>query len=401
VLKVFIKIYWYNVCSLNTLMNFEQLINQGNDYRAQRQPEQALSCYAQVFLGAPNHAAAWNNYGNVLREMGYPDRSIPFLEHCLRLDPDHEQANFNLAVSLLLMGDYQRGWKQYEQRWNFEHLRGMLPSFAQPRWQGESLKDKKLLIVGEQGLGDCIQFVRFCKEVKTQGGHAIMVVPDPLIALFQTNTDDTAVVGYEQTLPDFDFWIPMMSMPGILGVTIENLNSPISYISAKKEIAQSWQQRLGPKTRMRVGFSWSGRRDTWINQHKSVPFSQVLEMIKNNPQYDWINLQVDAADHESQALADTGVSLYPGTIQSMDDTAGLISCLDVVISVDTAVSHLAAAMGRPTWIMLNHYGLDWRWLLARGDSPWYPTARLFRQPSMDQWQPVLDRIQKFLKVFTI
>ena len=124
-------------------------------------------------------------------------------------------------------------------------------------------------------------------------------------------------------------------------------------------------------------------------------------MIRANPQYQWINLQIDATPEESAALSQAGVELYPGTIANMNDTAGLISNLDVVISVDTAISHLSAAMGRPTWIMLNHYALDWRWLLHRGDSPWYPTARLFRQPGMDQWLPVTEKIERFLKVFTV
>jgi len=382
-------------------MELELLIQQGNEYREQRRPDLALQCYAQVFVANPDHTAAWNNYGNVLREMGHPGRSIPFLEHCLRLDPSHEQANFNLSVALLLMGDYKRGWAQYEQRWNFEHLKGLLPNFSQPRWQGESLEGKTLLIMGEQGLGDCIQFVRFIREIGQQGGRVILLVPNPLIPLFGTNETVISTLGYDQPLPAFDFWVPMMSIPGVLGLTLENLNSPISYISSNAQLSRDWQGRLGVKTRMRVGISWSGRRDTWINKHKSVPFPVILEMIQQNPQYQWINLQIDASEEESQALAATGVDLYPGTIKNMSDTAALIANLDVVISVDTAVSHLSAAMGRPTWIMLNHYGLDWRWLLGRGDSPWYPTARLFRQPAMDQWQPVTVQIQRFLKTFTI
>ena len=382
-------------------MDLEQLIAQGNQHRADRRPDLALQCYAQVFVANPDHAAAWNNYGNVVREMGYPDRSIPFLEHCLRLDPNHEQANFNLAVSFLLMGDYQKGWKQYEQRWQFEHLRGQLPNFPHPRWQGEPLAGKTLLIIGEQGLGDCIQFVRFVNNIGEQGGKVILVVPDQLIPLFGTNNTVTATLGYEQPLPPFDFWTPMMSIPGVLNIGLENLSSPLSYLVADSGKISEWNQRLGIKTRMRVGISWSGRRDTWINQHKSVPFDQILEMIKNNPEYQWVNLQIDASDQESRELDKAGVNLYPGTIQNMSDTAALITNLDVVISVDTAVSHLSGALGRPTWIMLNHFGVDWRWLLDRGDSPWYPTARLFRQPGMDQWGAVLARIQKFLGVFTI
>lgn len=382
-------------------MNLELLIAQGNEYRAQRQPEQALACYAQVFITDHNHTSAWNNYGNVIREMGYPERSIPFLEHCLRIDPNHEQANFNLAVSFLLMGDYQRGWQQYEQRWNFEHLKGQLPDLPRPRWSGEPLQGKIILLVGEQGLGDCIQFVRYVNDLGAQGAKVILVVPDPLIPLFGTNDIVILTTGYEQPLPDFDFWSPMMSVPGILGKTLDTLGSPLSYIVANGASVAEWNRRLGARTRLRVGFSWSGRRDTWINQHKSVPFNLVLGMIQRNPQYQWINLQIDATGEESAAMNQTGVEMFPGSIRNMSDTAALIANLDVVVSVDTAISHLAAAMGRPTWIMLNHYAVDWRWLLERGDSPWYPTARLFRQPSMDQWDPVIARIERFLKTFTI
>jgi ADP-heptose:LPS heptosyltransferase len=152
---------------------------------------------------------------------------------------------------------------------------------------------------------------------------------------------------------------------------------------------------------MRVGFSWSGRKDSWIHQHKSVPFSVILDMIKTNPQYDWINLQVDASPEEEAQLSEVGVTRYPGTITSFADTAALMMHMDVVVSVDTAISHLAGALGRPTWIMLNQYGLDWRWLLHRDDSPWYTTARLFRQPARGDWTSVTKKISQFLSWFKV
>jgi len=175
----------------------------------------------------------------------------------------------------------------------------------------------------------------------------------------------------------------------------------LSYISSSTANVQQCQQQLGVKKKLRVGFSWAGRRDTWIHQHKSVPFKQIVELIKYNPQHEWVNLQIDATNEESKILTQLGCSMYPGTIFSMADSAALISCMDVVVSVDTAVSHLAAALGRPTWIMLNHYGVDWRWLLNRADSPWYPTARLFRQPTIGNWGPVMNQITKHLDLFKI
>jgi ADP-heptose:LPS heptosyltransferase len=187
-----------------------------------------------------------------------------------------------------------------------------------------------------------------------------------------------------------------MSIPGVLGVTLENLPQDLQYIEADKRLIQEWQKRLGFKKRLRVGFCWSGRRDTWINQHKAMPFIEMLTLIKQNPDYEWINLQIDCTPEEEQILIDAGVTAYPGSIRNFGDTAALIHHLDVVLSVDTAIAHLAGAMGRSTWVMLNAYGLDWRWLLDRDDSPWYPSARLFRQPAMGDWKSVREKIHKFL-----
>jgi hypothetical protein len=380
-------------------MTVEHLIEQGNQHRADNQPAQALACYAQAFAEDFNSAAAWNNYGNVIREMGYPDRAIPFLEQAIRIDADHATARFNLAVALLLMGDYEQGWPAYESRWNFEHLAGTLPAYHQPRWQGEDLKGRTILIIGEQGLGDCIQFVRYMEPLQALGARIILQVPDALISLFQIEGGVT--IGFDQPVPDFDTWCPMMSLPAVMKTTVASIPRSLTYIQAAAPAVSDWQDRLGSRTRLRVGVSWSGRRDTWINQHKSVPFELIAEMIQQNPQYQWVNLQVDVDEAQSRILAESGVSTYPGTIQCMADTAALIACLDVVISVDSAVSHLAAAQGRPTWIMLNDYAVDWRWFRDRGDSPWYPTVKLFRQPCQGDWRSVLDRIQRFLPTFTI
>jgi tetratricopeptide (TPR) repeat protein len=380
-------------------MTVDDLIEQGNQHRAQNQPAQALACYAQAFVEDFNSAAAWNNYGNVIREMGYPDRAIPFLEQAIRIDADHTTARFNLAVALLLKGDYAQGWPAYESRWNFEHLAGTLPAYHQPRWQGEDLRDRTILIIGEQGLGDCIQFVRYVEPLQALGARIILQVPTTLISLLQIPGGET--IGFDQPVPDFDVWCPMMSLPVVMKHDLTTIPRPLAYIQAAEPAIRQWQDRLGPKKRLRVGVSWSGRRDTWINQHKSVPFELIADMIRRNPRYQWINLQVDADEQQSQILAELGATTYPGTIQCMADTAALIACLDVVISVDSAVSHLSAAQGRPTWIMLNDYAVDWRWLRDRGDSPWYPTVKLFRQPGQGDWDPVLDRIQRFLPTFTI
>jgi hypothetical protein len=377
-------------------MDTNTLIAQGNDLRAQHRPLEALKCYAQAFVDDPDSSAAWNNYGNVMRECGQPQRAIPFLQHAIVLEPSSATAQFNLAVALLQMGNYEHGWRQYETRWNYEHLAGQLPKYTQPRWTGQDLKDKTILVEGEQGHGDNIQFVRFIYNLHIMGAKIKFKVTDSLIPLLAGSPLLDAIGRYTDDLGDFDYWTPIMSIPGILGITLENLPRPVNYLNADMNKQQEWLQRLGPKNRMRVGFCWSGRKDNWLNEHKGMPFSVMLDLIKSNPNYEWINLQIDASAEEEAELAAAGVSRFPGSIQSFADTAALIMAMDVVIGVDTAVSHLSGALGRPTWIMLNWFGTDWRYLLGRDDSPWYSTARLFRQPAQDDWASVTKKIVQYL-----
>jgi len=381
-------------------MNSNDLIEAGNQHRATNDPKQALQCYAMAFVQDPDSAAAFNNYGNVMRECGYPARAIPFLQHAIVLDPNNITAKFNLAVSWLLMGNYQQGWPAYEARWNYEHLAGTEPQFAQPRWSGQDLRDRTILVIGEQGHGDCIQFVRFIYNLHVMGARVKLQVTDGLIPLLGTS-DIMQVAGYGADMGEFDYWIPIMSIPGILGVTLDNLPRIQSYMNANPDLMRQWQDRLGFKYKMRVGVSWSGRRDAWLNQHKGVPFDQVLTMIQSHPEYEWISLQADATADEHQALAVAGVKLWPGSINSFADTAALMMHLDVVIGVDTAVTHLAGALGRPVWVMLNAFATDWRWLLDRDSSPWYSSARLFRQPEQGDWPSVLKKIQQYLAWFKI
>lgn len=384
-------------------MNQQQidLIEQGNQYRAKHEPEKSLKCYAQVLIDDPDNAAAFCNYGNVMRELGHPQRAIPFLQHSVLLDPTNVTTQFNLAVAYLLSGDYPRGWNQYETRWQFEHLAGTEPKFTQPRWRGEDIRGKTILVVGEQGHGDCIQFSRFIFNLHDMGAQVKLQVTDGLIPLLNQSDIIKQTGRYTDDMGEFDYWVPIMSIPGILGITLSNLPKLQHYLTARPDLIKNWQTRLGPKTRMRVGVSWSGRKDSWIHQHKSVPFPVIADLIRSNPQYEWINLQVDASAEEEAELTSLGVTGYPGTITSFADTAALLMHMDVVISVDTAISHLSGALGRPTWVMLNQYGLDWRWLLDRDDSPWYPTARLFRQPTRGDWTSVTQKVSKFLSWFKV
>jgi hypothetical protein len=233
------------------------------------------------------------------------------------------------------------------------------------------------------------------------GAKIKLQVTDGLIPLMSHSEIIQQVGTYESDMEEFDFWVPIMSIPGILGLTLDNLPRPVNYLNADARLVREWQDKLGSKTRMRIGFSWSGRRDSWLNQHKSVPFSVMLDLVKRNPQFEWFNLQIDASDEETQQMAEAGVRLFPNSITGFHDTAALIMHMDVVISVDTAISHLSGALGRPTWVMLQKFATDWRWLTDRNDSPWYTTARLFRQSEFNNWQDVATRVSQFLSWFKV
>jgi tetratricopeptide (TPR) repeat protein len=384
-------------------MTPDELINHGNHFRSITEPDKALACYAQAFIQDPNLGAAYNNYGNVIREMGYPDRAIGFLLNAIAINENDSVAQFNLAVAYLLSGNLEQGWPQYERRWKFEHLNGKLPQLPQPRWEGQDLTDKTIMVTGEQGHGDSIQFCRFIEQLVLLGATVYFAVDNNLKPLFTASFASSRVIILEpeDTMPAIDYWSPVMSLPGYLTITYKNLPHKLQYLTPSQTKIQSWAKRLGLKKHLRVGFCWSGRRDSWINQHKAIPFDKMLALIKRNPDYEWVNLQVDSSAEEETQLSLAGVTAYPASIGNWDDTAGLVHHLDVVIAVDTAVGHLAGAMGRPFWLPLNKFGQDWRWLLNRNDSPWYPSCRIFRQQSIGNWDSPLEQIHNNLKLFKI
>jgi tetratricopeptide (TPR) repeat protein len=387
---------------LNIRMNIDQLLEQGNQHRANHQPELALKCYAAILGEDFNHGAAFNNYGNVLREMGYPARAIPFLHAAHDIDPSNVTTEFNLAVAYLINGDYEKGWRYYEARWRYEHMSGVKPKLPKPEWTGQDLKDKTILLVGEQGLGDQIQFLRFSANLLSAGAKIKLVLSPSVKTLFPSPAGHIiGVYAPGEDLGEYDYWISMMSIPRVIGLRLETITHQLQYIAATPEKVKEWTSRLGVKKRMRIGVCWRGREDSWIHNHKAIPIEKITDLIRRNPEHQWINLTVDSTEEESAAITAAGGECYPGTIKDFSDTAGLMHHLDLVISVDTANAHLAGAMGRPVWIPLNAYGNCWRWLLKREDSPWYPSARLYRQPVIGDWDSVINRMHKFLGFFKI
>jgi hypothetical protein len=376
-------------------MTPDELVHIGNNYRNSTEPAKALECYAQAFIAQPENIHAWNNYGNVLREMGEPKRAIPFLQHAIALDETYVTAQFNLSVAYLLAGDLHNGFKQYEWRWQYEHLAGTLPQLGKSMWEGQDLRGKKILVLWEQGLGDTIQFVRFFKDLHNLGAKVLFHTHIGMCELFHKNPYVYEVSANRDDLTDYDYYITTMSLARVLNITLDNLDNS-SYIVAQKEYIEPWRERLGPKTKMRVGVCWSGRKDSWINQHKGMHVTTMLQLINARPEIEWINLLADANEEESGYILNSSMRVFPSSIRHWGDTAGLLHHLDLVISVDTAIAHLAGAMGKPLWIPLNNFATDWRYLLNTVLHPWYSSARIFRQPSIGDWNSVLQEMHLFL-----
>lgn len=376
-------------------MTPDELVHIGNNFRNNTEPDKALECYAEAFIKEPLNIHAWNNYGNVLREMGEPKRAIPFLQHAVALDENYVTAQFNLSVAYLLAGDLERGFKQYEWRWQYEHLAGTLPQLDKPMWEGQDLRGKKILILWEQGLGDTIQFVRFFKNLTELGAKVLFHTHTGMCELFENNQYIHEVSDKREDLTGYDYWITTMSMARVLKITLSNLDgSP--YIEALPKYIEPWNKKLGPKTKMRIGVCWSGRKDSWINQHKGMHVTKILSLVHSRPDIEWINLLADATEEETPYILNSSLTIFPSSIRHWGDTAGLLHHLDLVISVDTAIAHLAGAMGKPLWIPLNNYAVDWRYLLNTSLHPWYNSARIYRQPVIGDWNSVLQQMHLFL-----
>lgn len=378
------------------LQELQDLVEQGNAYRNSNQPEKALVCYAQVFSVFPDNPHAWNNYGNVMREIGNPLHAIPFLENAIRIDPEYVTGQFNLAVAYLLAGDLKRGFEKYEWRWQYEHLAGRRPKFEQPHWEGEDLKGKTILVCWEQGLGDTIQFSRFCKELYEMGATVKFWCHDGMKELFANNEYIHQADNVRENLGEFDYWVMLMSLPRVLKTTYETLPHQIDFIKAHPSIIESWRQTLGIKTKPRIGVCWSGRKDSWIHIHKAMDVSKMLELVNAHPEFDWVSLQADTTQEEHMQIVNSPLKIYPGKVKHWADTAGLVHHLDLVISIDTAIAHLAGTMGKQLWIPLNNYGTDWRYLTRTALSPWYPTARIIRQPNLGDWDSVINLLSVYL-----
>lgn len=315
------------------------------------------------------------------------------------LDPGNAEIDWNVAVLHLLTGNFAAGWPGREARWKRAH-RQPYPEFTQPKWLGEEAIDGKAIVLcTDEGLGDTIQFVRYVPLLVARGARVILLVSDPLVSLFSglPGVSQCFPLSAFAALPAFDMHCPMSSLPLAFRTQLDTISSAISYLPAPaKDRIQSWEERLGARRKLRVGLVWSGNPKHKNDRNRSIPFRRFRRLFDG---FDatFVSLQKEPRPDDQAALSERAEIIdLAAELTDFSDTAALVSCLDLVITVDTSVAHLAGALGCRTWILLP-YTPDWRWLLDREDSPWYPTVRLFRQSETREYDDVLDRVQTELQ----
>lgn len=374
--------------------------NLGNVLAHLDRREEAGAAYRRAVELKPDYANAYHNLGKLLGEQGRLDEAIAASRRAVTLDPAHALAKMSLGMMHLLTGDFEQGWPLYEARWDKDDFTSPKRNFSQPMWDGRPLLGGRVLIHAEQGFGDAIQFVRYAPLVAERGGTVLVECPPELAELFGTVKGVTAVIAAGDPLPPFDFHVPMLSLPLVFQTTLSTIPHPGFYLTASLTRCQSWRSWLaGDGPRLKVGLVWAGRATHSRDRMRSIPLRRWLPILEVRD-VDFVSLQIDDRGKQIGRLPGLHRILDPSArIAGFADTAALVSQLDLVIAVDTAVAHLAGALGRPVWVLLP-FAPDWRWLLGRQDSPWYPTMRLFRQPGFGDWPGVLQRVTQELHRFS-
>jgi tetratricopeptide (TPR) repeat protein len=406
----------------------EALNNLGVALRDQARPDEAVACLRRALAARPGYADAWNNLGIALRDIGQTDEGFDCICHALRLRPDlrpahttlsvalleqrrlpeaeaslrkalrlapnDAQVHYNLAQVLLAQGRLEEGWQEAEWRWQARQLASAYRGFAQPQWRGEPAQGRTLLLHAEQGFGDTLQFCRYATLAAARGLRVVMEVQPPLVRLTRGVAGVAEVVARGEALPAFDLQCPMMSMPLAFGTTLDSIPSAPAYLSADGAAVAAWRARLPamPGRGLRVGLVWAGNPRSQAHELAAIDRRRSLEAQRLRPLFEvpevqFFSLQKFGPD----AAEDLPLIRLMHEMDDFADTAALVANLDLVISVDTAVAHLAAGLGVPVWV-LDRFDACWRWLDGRRDSPWYPSLRLYRQPRAGDWEAVIAEV---------
>lgn len=349
---------------------------------------EALESYQKLLLILPDNAVAAFNHANVLQKSGLLDEAIDQYQKIVAREPDFAEATIELSHCHLRLGNYERGWQLYESRWNTRQFAGRRLALTTAEWQGQDVQS--LLVWAEQGLGDTIQFARYVPLLKPKARHVIFRVPATLVSLMKTLDADVTVISEEAPLPAHDAHIPLMSLPLLLQGQVREIPASIPYLHAPPEKAGKWQHVLSRCTRPKVGIAWVGKQTGAINHSRDMRVAELVKLTELDIEVIGLQKELPACDIPLLTCLSEQVSLGE-SLEDFSDTAALIAQLDLVVSVDTAVAHLAGALGKPVYLMLRSSG-EWRWLEGRDDSPWYPAHRIFRQAREHEWSDVVEAI---------
>lgn len=358
-----------------------------------RRHEEALASCERAIALRPDYAEAYNNRAASLYDLQRNDEALTSYDKAIALKPDDADTHLNRSFVLLCLGRFAEGWREFEWRKKLPEALGAR-SFPRPLWLGETdIAGKTLLVHYEQGIGDTIHFSRYARYLEARGFHIVFLVQPSLSDLLAQLSPTIRVIGEGELPPAFDYHCPLLSLPFACSTVSETIPSPEPYLTADAQRRAAWQARLGPKTKPRIGIAWSGNPAQANDRNRSMALQTLVPLL--TPDADWFALQNDVRDGDRATLQQhPEIAFFGAELRDFGDTAALLELMDLVITVDTAVAHLAGAMGKPVWIMLA-YNADWRWLRGRNDSPWYPTARLFRQIDPD-WTSVIAAVNSEL-----
>jgi Flp pilus assembly protein TadD len=370
--------------------------NLGNAYLVTDQLDKALEAFHRALALQPGWPHVHSNLGKARQTANDLDGAIASFRAALALQPDLPITHLNLGIALLLRGEYLEGWREYEWRWRTREFDVQKRNFAKPHWDGSELNGRRILLFAEQGFGDTIQFVRYAKLVADRGGEVVLECQPQLCRLLRGARGVTEVARPGLELPAFDTHCPLLSLARIFGTELTTIPAAVPYNSVDKEMVGKWKARLAPdQSKLKVGLAWAGGTS---DRNRSLPLKLLLPLAQI-PGVSLYSLQYGA---EARQIEDSGMPIQNGKMsanfEDFADTAGLISQLDLVVTIDTAVAHLAGSMGKPVWVLLK-FAPDWRWLLDRADSPWYPTMRLFRQKRFSEWESPIRQAVEALSVF--
>ena len=361
-------------------------------------PAEALASFERAAVLAPDHTDPWSNRAAALVRLGRQPEALALLDRALALRPGDAVAELNKALLLLQAGGYGEAWPLFEARHRTVAGQAAARGFGRPQWRGEPLAGRVLLLHPEQGFGDTIQFCRYAMlaaaRATAEGGRVILEAPPPLRALLATLPGGMQLVSQGEALPAFDLHCPLMSLPLAFGTTLATVPAPARYLRADAARVARWAPALAGLPGPRVGLAWAGNPAIYTSRTRAVPLAALLPLLGSGAGF--VGLQKDVRPGDRTALEQApGLRCLGPHFADYADTAAVIAQLDLVISADTSVAHVAAAMGKPTWVMLP-LPTDWRWLLDRDDSPWYPTVQLFRQAIAGDWNGVVGRMRAAL-----